>query len=680
MITYEYDLDMTHGGLPLEFGLKQYDADFTLVFNLFSRKGTLNITSGTTVKVRGTKPDGHGYSVDASLSGTTVTVTGDQQMTAAAGHAPFELSLLKNGKELNTTTFIIHVERAALDLDTVSSESKIREIVEITERTDEIIAAANLANAACETTAANKNAAEAAAAQTAEDLAAVNQKAADIARITTDADTIARQALEKAGNAENETAEFENRVDSVEKKQRQLELKSEGYCEELEVDNNGLVYLLNNGERIAGPYGPFAGGGGGGGGEGGNNAELTVTNASGWLSKTIAAGDSCPISITWSSIEDNLPTGDGTMRITVNGIVKAILNIQQGTVTTDLARYLATGSNVVKVNIADVYDNNRTINFSITSIALSISSSFDATVPHQGAISFPYTPVGSVQKTIHFLLDGREIGNTTTSVSGRQMSYTITQQSHGAHTFECYFDCDINGQLVESNHLYYEIICLEPLNNTPIIVSSFNETEVKQYTTMHVDYTVYNPASLTAETTIYVNNTQVSKLTVDRTQQVFTYRADDTGTLTIRIESGGVTKTITTTITESDINVEAETEALSLYLASAGRSNREENPATWVYENYEAVMTGFNFSSDGWLNDEQGVTVLRVSGDARVQIPYKAFETDFRGTGKTIEIEFATRDVMNYDSTILSCLSGGRGINVTAQKATMASEQSEISM
>ena len=91
-------------------------------------------------------------------------------------------------------------------------------------------------------------------------------------------------------------------------------------------------------------------------------------------------------------------------------------------------------------------------------------------------------------------------------------------------------------------------------------------------------------------------------------------------------------------------------------------------------------MTGFNFSSDGWKHDADGNTVLRVAGDARVNIPYAIFSTDFRGTGKTIEIEFATRNVMDYDATILSCFSGGRGLSMTAQSISLTSEQSNISL
>ena len=67
-----------------------------------------------------------------------------------------------------------------------------------------------------------------------------------------------------------------------------------------------------------------------------------------------------------------------------------------------------------------------------------------------------------------------------------------------------------------------------------------------------------------------------------------------------------------------------------------------------------------------------------MSGDATLTIPVQPFGKDFRTTGKTIEIEFATRDVMNYDAVVLSCMSGSRGISITPQLATLRSEQKEI--
>ena len=507
----------------------------------------------------------------------------------------------------------------------------------------------------------------------------INKRAADIVKLTTDADQVAKQALEKASNAENEVAESSNAIESLKKSGDAMKLLLEGKVDGAYVEN-GYLYLTSSDEIVAGPLGPFSGTGGGSGGTGGNNAELSVTNITGWLSRTIANGDSCVVKVNWSSVEDDMPTGNGSMKVTVNGVVKAIVDIAQGEASVDISKYLTVGSNVVKVNVADVYNNNRTINFSVTSIAISISSTFDASMPYQGAISFPFTPVGSVQKTVKFLLDGREIGSTVTSVSGRQMSFTIPQQAHGGHIFQAYFECDINGQTVKSNELYYEIVCLEALNETPIIASSFGATEKPQYAQILIPYLVYLPNSLTAEIELRVNGVMVSKQTVDRTQQLWSYRADTVGALTLQIVCGDVVKTFSLTITESDIDVEAETENLSLYLSSSGRSNNEENPAQWESGSIRASFEGFNWSSDGWIPDESGITAMRVGGDARLTIGLKPFAADFRITGKTIELEFATHDVMNYDSEIISCMSGGRGFSITSQLARLASEQSEISM
>ena len=147
-----------------------------------------------------------------------------------------------------------------------------------------------------------------------------------------------------------------------------------------------------------------------------------------------------------------------------------------------------------------------------------------------------------------------------------------------------------------------------------------------------------------------------------------------------------VTKNIVFTVIAADIDCHAETENLALFLSSASRSNNEANPAIWTYTStgtsttIAATFSNFNWKSDGWMIDDDGITALRISGDARLTIPYKPFAQDFRSTGKTIEIEFATRDVLNYDAVILSCLDQDRGISMTAQGCTLKSEQSSISM
>lgn len=459
------------------------------------------------------------------------------------------------------------------------------------------------------------------------------------------------------------------------------------YCQELEVDENGLVYLLNEGRRIAGPYGPFAGSGGGGGGSGGNAASLSVENTTGWLSTSVAYGSACNISLNWSSIEDEMPTGDGSLSITVNGVVKTIINVHQGAVLLDVSPYLVAGNNTVKVKLSDIYENSRTVNFSIICIQISISSTFDDSVPYRSAVTFPYTPVGAVDnKTVHFVINGND-RTKVTGASNRELTYTIQASDlhHGANSLECYFNYtdSISGQDVYSNRLYYDIIYLDAGDETPVIASSFHTTDVVQYTTLNIPYIAYTPTSNNSEVKIYINGTEFTTLTVGRTRQVFTYRADTAGELFIRIKTGSAYKDFTIHVSDADMDIGAETDQLKLYLTASGRSNNEEHPEVWEFEGdstISATLTDFNFTSDGWLNDSGGSTVLRVSGDARVTIPYKIFETNFGRLGKTIEFDFATRDVMNYDSTCISCMQGGRGISISAQLARLTSEQSSISM
>lgn len=508
----------------------------------------------------------------------------------------------------------------------------------------------------------------------------ISKAAEEIAGIKTEADTTAAMALQQANAAMNEVAAVENTVNEVKSGYDAFEAILGTKVDGGYVENDSL-YLTSNGEVVAGPFTGFGGSGTGGGGSGStNNAVLTLTNATGWVSSTIASGASCVLSIEWSSIEDGLATGNGALTIKVGGVVKAILDVAQGLVSTDIGEYLSAGNNSIQLQVMDSYGNSRVKNFTVTVVELSLESSFDDSSVQNGILAFPYTPYGAVSKTVHFVLDGVEQDTVSTSISGRQQTYIIPAQSHGAHTLKVYFEATINGNVVRSNELFYEIIWLETLNTTPVISSSFNETSLVQYTTVTIPYIVYSPSSQMSDVIIKVGERVISEITVDRSRQVFSYRVNNAGEVVITISTGSVSKTITLSVEAADIDVAAESENLALYLSSASRSNNEANPALWSFGDIEAEFSGFNWTSDGWQMDEDGIVALRLFGDARLTIPYKPFAQDFRTTGKTIEIEFAARDVLDYDAVVLSCLNGGRGISLTAQMCMLTSEQSSISM
>lgn len=143
MYTITDYLDVTPGGYPTRINLSQYDNAFTIVLNLFSSVGAFSVGNEATAALVGTKVDGNGYSVAASISDNAVTIIGDKQLTAVAGENIFEIVIYDDDKEIRTSNFIIDVERAALDKDTIVSDSKIRELINVIDKTDDLLEAAS---------------------------------------------------------------------------------------------------------------------------------------------------------------------------------------------------------------------------------------------------------------------------------------------------------------------------------------------------------------------------------------------------------------------------------------------------------------------------------------------------------------------------------------------------------
>lgn len=444
----------------------------------------------------------------------------------------------------------------------------------------------------------------------------------------------------------------------------------------LTVDENNMLWLTQNGEIVPDSGVPLPAGGGGG--SSANNATLTMTNTTGWLAKTIAQGAECPVTLEWSSVENEIPTGNGVLTVTVGNAVKLTREVSQGAVSLELGGYLSAGSNRVKVSISDVYGNSRAIYYTVTLVAVSIESTFNASTIYTGAFAFSYTPIGAVDKIVHFQMDGVEIGTETIASSGREQIFTIPAQSHGAHELRVWFEAEVEGETVTSNVLHYSVICVVEGNTSPIIACAYDQETAKQYDTLQIPYIAYNPASLTAAVELIADGKTVQTLTVDRTQQIWNYRLMNPGVVILKLVCGTASWSHTIEVAATEIAVSAETSGLELYLSSYGRSNNEDAPGVWENNGVSAVFTDFGFVTDGWQMDEDGITALRVTGDARLEIPLKLFEKDFSTTGKTIELEFATRNVLNYDAVILSCMSGGRGLEITSQQANLTSEQTTI--
>lgn len=437
---------------------------------------------------------------------------------------------------------------------------------------------------------------------------------------------------------------------------------------------DGKLYLAQDGTPMTDSAVTLPEGSGGGGSSSG---VITLTNNLPSTNITAVVGGDVVLEFNYASSED--PTGDGTVYVYVGDVLKTTKKISPGDNTINIGTCVSEGTNIVKLTCMDQYSNYRNLSYTVEVVSLQLSSTFDDTIPYNSDINYTYTPVINATKTVHFILDSMELGTQTITTSGRQETYVIPKQPHGSHTLEVYFTVEINGVEVPSNRLYYDLICIVDEGTTPIISCSYNNKDITQFETIVIPYIVYSPTSLTSSVVLSANGKVVNRLSnVDRTEQKWSFRADEHGELILTISCGAVTKTLCFDVAQSDIDVEATTSDLELYLSSYGRSNNEANPGVWEYNDVSAEFSNFNFVSDGWQLDDDGVTVLRVSGDARLEIPLHIFANDFRSTGKTIEVEFASREVLDYEAVIMSCMSGNRGIKITSQRADLFSEQSTI--
>ena len=190
------------------------------------------------------------------------------------------------------------------------------------------------------------------------------------------------------------------------------------------------------------------------------------------------------MSYNWSSVigEANEPTGSGTLYLTVNSKqVEVRSNVSQGIVTFDITKYVIAGTNNIQVKVMDMYGTTGINVSTINAVTLELTSDFNADLSYTGTINYTYTPYGDVDKTVYFVVDGKNKGTQRVKSTGESQTFQLSNLGHGSHNLEVYFVSVINGVAVRSNSLFYDLIYYVPGNTTPIIASTFNELEQEQF-------------------------------------------------------------------------------------------------------------------------------------------------------------------------------------------------------
>lgn len=702
------NIQEVHSSVCLD--VKRGDTKRTLHITLMDGDFPYKISEECYAVFTAIKPDGKKVFNHCAINGNTIIYELTPQTVAVDGFAECEIKLYGRDDSLLTSACFGIVVNGTVynEGDEIESETEVEAFThmmsvaadvvargtDFIEKNQELVDQMEAAQAEMDEKVASVRADAESAAQSKQSASAARVTAVAMADSATESAGRAEKAKQEAAvlvadatlslkkialSEENAKTHAENAkkfADTIDTEQ--IDAKIGARADNLYFDPESSLLYLTSGGQIIGDGVQVATTGGGGSGT--LSYLITLKNLLESRVITVSEGTKVELRFSYTSVdEEGMDDGPGIGKVIVNNATKQTFTAIQGeNPPIDVTSYLAPGSNTVKIQVENSESAKKTLTYTVTVASAYLTSSFDVSAPFTGEIPFTYTPTGIAEKTVYFELDGAEIGKSVVTASGRQQSFKIPAQSHGAHYLRVWFDCEIEGVDVTSNVLSFSIICTEEGNNTPIIAVNTDVLgSVEQFSNIVKKYRVYSPNSMTSEITLEATGSTPTNLTVDRTEQTWTYRPTEVGELVQTIRCGDEYVSWTQHVTESSVRVEAETEALALHLSSYGRTNNTANPGVWESGNVACEFQNFNFVSDGWVQDEDYNTVLRVSGDARLNIPYKMFAYDFRTTGKTIEFEMATREVLNYDAEVINCFSGGRGFTITAQQLRLKAEQSE---
>ena len=351
----------------------------------------------------------------------------------------------------------------------------------------------------------------------------------------------------------------------------------------------------------------------------------------------------------------------------------------------DVTEYCSTGTQTVTISITDEYGNMIIRRWTVQIIDISITSMFDDTYSRVAgsAINFTYTPYGATSKTVHFVLDGVEIGTVTTNSSGTQSTYSIasTYTTYGAHFLDCYITATVDGVPITSNHIYKDIICYANDGELPIIgciyrYDRYGTVQMNEYSTLNIPYTVYDPSTSSPVVTLSVDGTVVNTLTLSSHSNTWAFKGSEIGSHTLTIACGSISLTITVNVNDLGYDISPVTTGLAFDFDPTGITNSSSN-RLWHDANDNSialsVSENFDWDNGGYQIDSvTGESYFLVKAGTRATISYNLFGTNPKYDGAEFKLVFKTGNVRDTETTFLSCVSDNIGLKMDVHSATLA--------
>ena len=432
-----------------------------------------------------------------------------------------------------------------------------------------------------------------------------------------------------------------------------------------------------------------------GGGGTGSGVVMKIAYVDGYGTPLVATADDKVILKYDFSGEDTAGDTnlDGVASWKVGSRVVKTEDVSTGVNEFDLTDYVSVGDNKVLLTITHATGSIATKAWTIKIVDVRLVNNFDDTRKYVANtdVNYTFTPYGGIEKTVHFILDGEEIGTKVSlaAASGLLDSYTIPAHGHGTHLLETYITATVNNTEIKTDSNFSDIIWYDESSNAPVIGCVKQKFTARQYKTTNIEYTVYDPSTdhpVVTRKATYVNEegetveSYNSTVTLESNTDIWSFKTDVVGEHTLTITCGETVKTLKATITELGIEVSPTTAGLEFDFNPVGYSNNDAN-RIWTDNNTGVSMTlsdNFDWVNGGYQIDESGDQYFCVKEGTTATVNYNLFADDAKENGKEFKVIFKTTNVKNRNTSFISCMDYGIGLDMKIESANIYSSNGSL--
>lgn len=403
--------------------------------------------------------------------------------------------------------------------------------------------------------------------------------------------------------------------------------------------------------------------------------------------KLVNLGEGVKVQIRYTSTSTNPSTdvtsdtfNDGTLIITRSSNGSAFQEVGRITIqpqsynsttfqTIDITKYLADGDNKIRMRVEDNVNGSASnvITFqSIVNTSLIVRNATDNSIPLT-SLNLSYYIEGQIEKTLHLKVTDASSAVETFEVAIGDSTYIevpytfLIEREFATGIINVEAWLTVDDTTLESNHITNQFFFMADDCTDSIIILNDTAKKVTNYTnTKFFDFTLFNKAS---DVTIVLTDG-------DNEYMNYTYKNCEVGKVysfynTLEIESTADLIDAVVRVSTKDMTSEfavvidntvkmSPTEGADFIVNPKIRNNSESKPNQIINSANDSVVastfTNFSFDIDGWLNDNDGIGVLRIPRGRKLSINYDPLDSLTKGT--TIEFDYKVFNVYDEDNVV----------------------------